>query len=374
MDHSLHTTVAPRPGKPFQPGKVIGKIPAGSLNNAESPYLTPLEQQIAVKLGVTAEQLPALKGSAAVQRLSKELAARGSTVSSEELTRLRPAAPLVLPPERDISEISMAEQAEITSMLADYQRVEATHAAVPPALAATPGMAETFRAANQTEPSGIEIFDAVPDPTAFSPLKRPTVTAPVPPAIPPKAELADDVGAKIEQTSCQHCGQDLRRQAPEVSPTDKATYLQEVVIAGKRFRKDFLLFAGKMRVVFRSLLPHESDWARRQAEKDFAAGRIFSGLGYTEKVLDYRLVMSIESIERVSGEPLIFEAAIDLPVPKDEPTPLAQLLEYFNSRVFNTDTIKRAIGQKCSQFTQLSEYLETQSGNSDFWSATESAS
>jgi hypothetical protein len=365
-----HTVVAPRPGRPFSPGAVLGKVPSGSIAQTTT-NLTPLEAKIAQQLNVTPEQLPALRGSAAVQRLSQELMHAAANVSDEELARLQPVKPLAKPPERDISQLSRQEQAEVNHLLHEYDGMEKA-AALPDHLQIIPGMAETLQTASRAPAGGIEIVDALPDPTEFSPLKRPK---PEPAAEQPAPEPENlDAGATIEHVACQHCGQDLRIPSPHIDAQDKVAYLQTVVLGGDRFRKDYLLFGDRMRVIFRSLLPHEAEMARRQGEKDLADGRVFSGVGYYEKVTDYRLIMSIESIERAGSERLPFEATIDLPTPAGAITPLVQLLTWFNTRVFNTDTVKRAIGQTFQKFERLNEHLETQANNTDFWSAIEAAS
>lgn len=332
--------------------------------------MTPLELQTANQLGVQPQELPALKDTAAVKRLMADINTKANRVTDAELAAAQPQRPLQIPQPKDVGVLSEAEQREINAQIDAWRKLEREQAEeeeLSPALASVPGLKETLRVANA---KGIELTEAIPlAETALPPLKKVTYPPPGEEQLriePAEEPVQGDAGGILTQTTCQHCGQDLRRHTPEVTDLDKHSYLQECVLGSKRFRKDYPLFGGRMRVVFRTLLAVESDLATRQAEKDFTAQKVYSALGYLERQREYKLVASIDSISRGNNRSTLPELG-DFEVEENELSALPTLLTYFNTAVFNTDTIKRAVGQRFAEFENLCNFLELQANNPDFW-------
>lgn len=387
---------APRKAQPFKPGQILGKIPV-SQANLDSDSLTDAERAVIEAVGADPANPPDLSkavGAAGLTRQYLESLAVANTVTDEERAAITPKRPVTVPTPVDVSKLPAAEQAEIQKLLVRHQRQEraATQRSTMPAkLATIPGMTEAWNVAQQNEPT-IKITEAPPRPAGFSPAKgkspyvdevaapaakRVAVPEPEPePAMELEPEPAmnseyepqqPDAGAGTapHNNFCPHCGFDQEQPAVEITEMDKSSYLQEAILGGKRFRKEYMLYGDRVRVVFRDLKPIEATHARMQAEKDVMSGEVSGMLGMMERVTSYRTAMAIESIQRGNADVQEFEEGITL-IKANGPAVLKQIMEYFDEHVFHSDTFKKAIGLEHSRFSKLLETLEARASRSDF--------
>lgn len=215
-------------------------------------------------------------------------------------------------------------------------------------------------------------------------------TAPPPPqetnsaaAVPPVNEaLEGEIEAEKDTANlngvvpfCPRCGWDVR-QKYETVPTDrdKEDFLA-TLLGNTRFKKEYELFGGKIKILFRGLLAEENKLIYRQLVLDQQQNRISTEAEWFLQMMDYRLSCSLERISDNTGKvlslvPELLERKIET---KDEPlaTPLPAQLEYINKDVLAQEVTRRLVGTHLRQFQRLVEALEAMAVEPSFWNGIE---
>lgn len=214
--------------------------------------------------------------------------------------------------------------------------------------------------------------------------KEPPPPAPEPVAEPEPVEDSPTNLADVSNTSglmgvvpfCPRCGWDVR-QKYETVPTerDKEDFLA-TLLGSSRFKKEYELFGGKIKVLFRGLLSEENKLIYRQLVLDQQENKISTESEWFLQMMDYRLACSLEQISDKSGK--VLSVVPELPVaqftpPTEQPlaTPLTTQLDYVNKHVLAQEVTKRLVGTHLRQFQRLIEALEAMALEPSFWNGIE---
>lgn len=191
----------------------------------------------------------------------------------------------------------------------------------------------------------------------------------------PSTPVPDTAGLQGAVPFCPRCGWDVR-QKYDSAPTerDKEDFLA-TLLGQSRFKKEYELFGGKIKVLFRGLLAEENKLIYRQLVLDQQENRISTEAEWFLQMMDYRLSCSLEQISDGSGKvlavmPELFERKLEN---KDEPlaTPLPAQLEYLNKEVLAQEVTRRLVGNHLRQFQRLIEALEAMALEPSFWNGIE---
>lgn len=200
-------------------------------------------------------------------------------------------------------------------------------------------------------------------------------TESVPTTPPPEEQRRDVPGLRDAVPFCPRCGWDVR-QKYETDPTDrdKEDFLA-TLLGSARFKKEYELFGGKIKVLFRGLLAEENKLIYRQLVLDQQENRISTEAEWFLQMMDYRLACSLERISDGSGKvlsivPELLERKADTTT---EPlaTPLPAQLEYLNKDVLAQEVTRRLVGTHLRQFQRLIEALEAMALEPSFWNGIE---
>jgi hypothetical protein len=175
---------------------------------------------------------------------------------------------------------------------------------------------------------------------------------------------------------CPNCGWDTTdKEVLEVSDKDKYGFMTSI-LGETRFYKKVEFFGGSVSVQYRTLTTREADLALTQCSYDYRDGKIDNQADFFRQHADYRLCMSIDKIfmqERVHAVPPVDEIEWDDPqVPNKPQTALPSLLEYVNTEIFKSESIRRVVGQTHYKIQRLVEKMEGNVNNSDFWRGIDS--
>lgn len=216
---------------------------------------------------------------------------------------------------------------------------------------------EEAAAAEKTEPANEPKIESVP-------------TTP-----PPEEQRRDVPGLRDAVPFCPRCGWDVR-QKYETDPTDrdKEDFLA-TLLGSARFKKEYELFGGKIKVLFRGLLAEENKLIYRQLVLDQQENRISTEAEWFLQMMDYRLACSLERISDGSGKvlsivPELLERKADT-ITEPLATPLPAQLEYLNKDVLAQEVTRRLVGTHLRQFQRLIEALEAMALEPSFWNGIE---
>lgn len=191
------------------------------------------------------------------------------------------------------------------------------------------------------------------------------------------AETGGVAAADATQTVvyCPRCGWDLRQKFEIVpSDADKEDFLA-TLLGNSRFKKQYDLFGGKIKVMFRSLLAEENKLIYRQLVLDQQNNKVATEAEWFTQMMDYRLACSLETIIDKSGKAVAVVPTLDemkFTPDKEQPlmTALPQQLELINHTLAQEAT-RRIVGLHLRQFQRLVESLEAMALEPSFWNGIE---
>lgn len=173
---------------------------------------------------------------------------------------------------------------------------------------------------------------------------------------------------------CPRCGWDMQQKF-EIVPTDKDKEdFLVALLGGKRFKKQYELFGGKMIVTFRSMLAEENKAIYRQLVIDQQAKKIETEAEWFVQMMDYRLACSFDEITSNTGKVVssLPEVQLVSPLPtSDVDNPLVQQLQKLNSDALGQEVMRRLVGSHLRRFQRLMEALEAQALEPSFWTGIE---
>jgi hypothetical protein len=203
--------------------------------------------------------------------------------------------------------------------------------------------------------------------------------APPPPETDPEPQPETDplpeegAGGELPITRCPRCLWNMSHSF-EANPTEEDRVAFVATILGTdRFRKQYSLLGGKFRVMFRSLTSDETDLVFRQMRLDQLRMEILGDADYFGRLNVYRLACMVEKISQGDGT-IIADVPPIMDIPYDSPefgqpeqTRLIPMVEWFNSEVCKTESLRRIVAQKHREFQRILEALEAQTSDPSFW-------
>ena len=162
----------------------------------------------------------------------------------------------------------------------------------------------------------------------------------------------------LELKLCPHCGWDLDRE-DTVRPTDEERRQYLAVLWGGRFRKTYELYGGALKLTFRTLTTAEVDAITTQLFVDQRRGGILNAadLGYESG--RYRLVASLERVEKDGLVAHDCQPVSEVPWPgpgeDDDPrqTVLPTLRKYYDANVWPTEMLFSVVQEAFRRFASL---------------------
>ena len=370
---------------PMAPGQIVATA------NGE-PALTAYERQNLERIGWQ----PGMN-------IPENIADVAAAIKAAEASQpMEPPVPLDTPVTKletvDISQLDPSSRAEVLRKIREVQGVHRAAAPAPaveaPSIAsqAIPGYrhpdpnyrpsvpSAPYRAQPQRAQADPEVEVDVAPP--FVPLATPTVVPPEPPKAEP--EGVSDTGGDTK--NCPHCGWDFTQPTiEEPSYVEKQSFLQSI-LGQKSFLREYSLFGGSLKVVFRTLTTAEVDKIYAQVLGESKNGELPTMLDYWEKINRYRLYLQVFRLEvpnvKVHDLPEGFteetnpHAAshwkVNLAGPED--TGLPAVADYVAKEVLGVESVHRCVQTQCTRFNRLVSRLEALMDNSDFWHKTKEQS
>ena len=365
----------PLEGMPFKPGQMVGTVSISDIKGAAE--LTDSERTLLQRGGYQpGDPLPDLSGTAAALRLRKHV--EDVVRDAEDIAGLTPIDPTTPPlapqPVHDISTLPPAEAAkaaqafkeinELRGRMQQSREQAQAYDDLPERMTTVPGYLEALAVTQQ--PPTVELVDDI-GATDERPRLRRKQPAP-PPAAAPKA------GADITDMPviCPRCQFDLNGELFTPTLADKVSYMALVMGDTNRFRRKAVLFDGRITVVFRSLLTSEEHLAMAQVDEDATAGKISNLVLYAAALEDYKLIMSIESVQRKGKPPVQISAIADYEFnDKKHRTALPEFREWIDDEILTAGSIRRASNRSFFEFTQILQMIEAHAPDSDFFAGIE---
>lgn len=279
-------------------------------------------------------------------------------------------------------ELMTAEQVDhVKKMLAEakvavarkqkQETLAATTANMHPSVAAVYSQLQSFEVVDDISTAAADNVKPVEEkPEPEKPAAEPVPTTPIP-------DSGAVTSAVLQGTVpfCPRCGWDVR-QKYEAVPTDrdKEDFLA-TLLGSTRFKKEYVLFGGKIKILFRGLLAEENKLIYRQLVCDQQQNKISTEAEWFLQMMDYRLSCALEQISDNAGKvlsimPELLERKIEN---KDDPlaTPLPAQLDYLNKKVLAQETTRRLVSAQLRQFQRLIEGLEAMALEPSFWAGIE---
>jgi hypothetical protein len=251
----------------------------------------------------------------------------------------------------------------------------------------TAGMSESVRRAlDRLQTSMPEIVDdreeaaaeALPAVTAPEPAPQPKATEPAAETPAPELPLGTTgVNAPmLVLPFCPRCGWDMQQKFDvDVTDMDKEDFLA-TLLGGERFRRDYELAGGKMRVRFRSMLADENFLIQRQLLLDQANKEIFSEAEWFLRMAEYRMACSLEGVYNGEGKPILLNTElheVQFTPPEHQPTQTAlpTARQNINTKVLSQEVTRRLVANQLRKFQRLVEALEAMALEPSFWNGIE---
>lgn len=184
---------------------------------------------------------------------------------------------------------------------------------------------------------------------------------------PEPTESTTGLGQRALLPFCPRCGWDMRQKF-DIVPTDldKEDFLA-ATLGGTKFERNYEIFGGKFKIVFRTILAEENKLLHRQLVLDQEAKKIVTEAEWFVQMLEYRLALSLAALTDANGKPTAVVPALgELPAVEGE-TPLVTLSNYVNNKVLAHEVTRRLVGTHLRQFQRLVEALEAMALEPSFW-------
>jgi len=393
---------------PPRPGTVMGRVPRAAVEGQKE--LTDSEKDILAKAGWRpGDPMPNLQGTQVGRRMQQEVdKIREKAEDYHGMSPVDPSTPPLEPPapvdinelvgeERERAEQTFAEMDELQGRMNASRAAKAKqqtsglpkHVAAVPGAAAAIAHAQAVSAAEEPSVSLVDdmgVTDTQGAPASPFKLKASAAedAAPLPPStaepvvtrerttISSDEQVSDasydaPAGADLSgaRTHCPQCNFELDSELIVPTDVDIAAYLSMFMGEG-RFRKEVTLFGGRVRVVFRSLLPREVDAALAVVDREMKQDAVHHILQYTQMVEQLKMAAGIESVSRAGTAPIVLPTLDDIDDTSDRPA-IEQLKEYLDNAVFTTDSMRRAVGTQWLRFTRLQLHIDAKAEDPDFF-------
>ncbi len=185
-------------------------------------------------------------------------------------------------------------------------------------------------------------------------------------------EAKEDKPVEIPKPSlCSHCGWDTNNPDNiEITALDKQLFVASI-LGQKRFTKEFKLFGGKLKVVFRSITTKEMDLVIQQLTKDWNDGKIGGQAQSLAEAIKYRMYISLDTIDGENGIihqlPEVADYEYDKNDVKDGGTVLPLIVDHLTDTVLTMETLRSAVTKVYGTFVATESKLEAMAAAPSFW-------
>jgi len=359
---------------PVNPGKIIGRIPAASINTAASEIseveLQYLQNAMRYDGGGATESIPE-----ELQLQISQLAEKAADISG--LSPIDPSTPpLEMPTPVDINDLPPDERIRAEQMFREMdelneritiKRLERQNTKMNDPVLRKPGAAAAMAAVAAAETARISEENTAQKAMPFKLRDEPAEKeyTEIPPST--KPEYVENTEDQSQHTDiyCPRCNHDINGELVVPTDDDIVAYLA-MLMGNDCFRKRVSLFGNRIGVVFRSLSPREEDAAVAQVDKEVSEGKIHHPLHYVRAIEEYKMAIGIESLSRTGGVTTRMPQFDRIEAIGDKP-PVVQLRDYLRNDVLTTESLRRVVGTQWSRFNQLLQYLEANAENPDFF-------
>jgi uncharacterized protein YnzC (UPF0291/DUF896 family) len=175
---------------------------------------------------------------------------------------------------------------------------------------------------------------------------------------------------------CPRCGWDMKQKYDvKVTDNDKEDFLV-TLLGGSRFRREYEIAGGRMKIVFRSMLADENFLVQRQLLLDQNNNEIFSEAEWFLRLAEYRMACSLEAVADSTGKliyanPELQDFKFTPPADKPTQTPLVLARQQVNAKPLAHEVTRRLIAAQLRQFQRLVEALEAMALEPSFWNGIE---
>ncbi len=307
----------------------------------------------------------------------------------------------------DISALPEAEQAELAKVLSDYKEemiqlgaAEAREQAMAKKMPSNqPGVMNAARTAAAAAQQPIVEFRRRAPATAPEPQEEPKTqqaamrealgrpefvpelqeTPPAAPEAPPEPPQPapehnhPEAALDTRPTTCPRCLWAIADEFKmEITTRDRQAFMAALLGDG-RFTKEYNVAGGMYRIGLRSLLTKEVDLVFKQLNCDARASLINGDGDFFLKLEAYRTCCMLEYVSDREGNRVIdIPPLYEIKWEGDDAglvthTRLKDILERVNDHAIKNESLRRIVSQQYRQFQRLSEALEAQSAEPDFW-------
>jgi hypothetical protein len=170
-------------------------------------------------------------------------------------------------------------------------------------------------------------------------------------------------------STCPRCNFDLNGELFVPTLADKIGYIALVMGDQKRFHRTATLFGGRITLVFRSLTTAEENLALTQIDDDAKQGKVSNLVLYAALLSDYKMLMSIESVQRKGKPPVAIAPIASYEYDeKANKTALPEFKEWLDAEVFLAASVRNAVSRAYFEFSQILQMMEAKAPDSDFFS------
>lgn len=358
------TQAASKEVMPFKPGQIIGKVPFSSIKGTSD--LTAEELAILQQGGYReGDPIPDLAKTAAGRRLREQV--EDIAREAADIDGLLPVdpktPPLQLLPAKDINEMPAAEAMKAMQVFKEMgelrARIEEARAGETIDMPPIAPPIELIDDIGLTEGKPrLKLKRAEPEPVKVEPTK----------VQPAPAE--DTHGSNITNVliTCPRCNHNLNGELVTPTVEDKVGYIALVMGEQKRFHRVASLFGGRITVTFRSLTTAEENLVFTQVDTEAKDGKIGNLVLYAAAIEDYKMLLSIESVQRKGKPALKLEpiAAYEFDDKKHK-TALPEYKDWLDAEVFLAASVRHAVVHAYNEFKQVLQYMEVKAPDSDFF-------
>lgn len=316
--------------------------------------------------------------------LPDELPGRIAAAKKAQLAEMRAAMleqaktgePLKMPKTVAVKDLSPERKSELKQVLSQAQVQHAKLQKLKEQRAAIGQINPGVQAAAAAAYDETELFDSGED-------EDPEALTTSPPYLPggkakPKVETApaadEDEQPPVSELglagTCCNCGWDLAKtSAPEAAYTDKFNFVSAVT--GGEFAKEYSLFGGKLKAVFRMPSVRMIDLVSLQLSIDQQHGRIVDFENIWRRREAYMTLVSLKHISvRGSGEWAVAEELDGAASDEHAETLLPHCLEQMTKEPpFNAEAFWQAIVEAGKKFDALWRHLKDRAGDESFYAA-----
>ena len=199
----------------------------------------------------------------------------------------------------------------------------------------------------------------------------------------PEAEEAkvEKQTEETEETNCKHCRRNLKSMLRDPVPTDEDKQRWRRHVLGEpRFRRQYTMTQGSVRVTYRSRTMREQQETQLQQTADAAQNRIdntrFMSLNANTRVLQLMLAACLERVEWIDNGQVVktveFPESGKVEIPAKAAEKGDRSIHFAHENILEKITsegLYSMLLQRCYHFNSMIDVLIARGDDEDFWQA-----